>query len=586
MKNWILLIFIFTCSFSIAQSSVLQLFENSTPGMVNTNSKPRLIGKVGSNFMMMDFSLKGTALTIFDSSFQFIKQKEQLSAFYFSRKNIDKDSLRVSWNEFHTDEEWLCLQTFDQNGVGTSTRIATLENKNHRLVNCVSDKRNRYSFFFTSILQDSSNVNIQGVILDYHWQKIKEVSGSFALNMFLERATLPRIDAAGNIHVFVYDKLSNYRISTTLTVNTLLFGENNFRRESFLFDNSKLYDPIFSDDPNTKQLVMNDFFYNGQTKEKKGIVTIRIPYERGLGLNPVFQEIPDSIKSALRSNTKHLRARQSILESVVTIEIFENNTSTFLLTDLLDLPIHQLVRDVEVEPEYRNQIRSKFRNNKGYTGEPYLYPNSYNSSSSNMGNYVRDIVTPAQTVTSINRRTGETSTRTTPAQTVTYVNPSTYNTGGISSPLSSNSPKKINNPFPIPINEKRVVFFVDDKGNLKWHKYLSEEFSPFTFSLESPISYLMENGTDIQFLHYHLTGKALNKSGKPETGKYAMKFSLITISEMGVYQAIVSAVSDEGNLFYKPMQIANGKYLMPYNNVLLGKSGLALLQTENDKPEK
>ncbi len=551
MKPGLLLLCILISVFSSAQLPGIQLFENSNAGMISTRSSPRLIGKVGENYLMMDNSIKGIILTVFDSSFEFVSQRDQPSSFYRANKIIDKDSLHVTWSESHEGEEWLYKQSFDQNGNGSKMRIVKLNNPDHRFMNLAMDRLNKRSFFYTLQVIDSPNVAIKGAILDANWQKIKEVSGTFSLITNLERAPLPMMDADGNIHVFVYDKLSNYRLSAQLTVHSLLFTENNFRKESFQFDHNKLYDPVFADDPETKHWVMHDFFYEGQSKEKKGVITLKIPYERGKELIPVFQDLPDSVQKELRKHTKNLRARQPLSESLLTTSILESNASTVFITDLLDLPSHQLVRDVDVEPEFRNQNRSKYRN----SGPRYMGSSTAQSIGKPVNNGTSGV--------------------------------NILNSGSVGDPNGGRpsffSNSNMGSDFLTPVNEKRVVFYVNAKGSLQWYQYLSEENPGLYFSKEVPVSYPMNNGNERQFLHYHPTGFAKDASGKTDNDQYLMQFSVTHISPAGISYAKKEAACPAGTKFFKPMLLTDGKYLMPYVNVSLGKSGLALLQMGNNK---
>jgi hypothetical protein len=544
--------------FCVAQSTVLQLFENTGFGNATGRANPRLLGKVGSNYLMMDYSRKGTSLTVFDSSFRFLNLTEQIPDFFIAHKNIEHDSLRVTWNESHTDEEWLCLQTFDQNGKCPGIRIVTMDNPEHRFINYVTDKLSRLHLFYSLHISSAQNVILKGMVLDNNWQKLRDISGTFKMNMSLERAPVPMIDVLGNIHVFVYDKLSNYRLSAKLTVNTLLSGEDNFREETFSFDKLKLYDPYFSEDPERKQFLMRDFFYDGQTKEKKGIVTLRIPYERGAGIVSLIQQIPDSVQVLLRSHTKNLRARQPVIESLITTEVFENNAATVFLTDLLDLPIHQLVRDVEVEPEQRNQNRSRYRNS-GPRYSDQQSPSGGNSGTTSQS--WQDRVRQGPTATNLGSSSVEAYSPPPTGSSSRNTNPSIW--------------------FPQPVNEKRLVFFIDSADNIKWYQYLPEEYTTLKFSMESPVSYVMKNESEWQFLHYHDNGFAAGNYSPGDNHPYDMAISLTRISPTGITSLKAKAVCDAGIKFFKPLMLSEGKYLMPYTNVLLKKSGLALLQMQD-----
>ena len=553
-----------------AQSSALQFIENDHQVMMNIRSNPRLIGKIGDHLLMMDQIPQGTNLTVYDSSFHIIKQQKQLLSFYGAHKLILQDSLHVAWSEYHSEEEWLCLQTFDKEANASPVIKNVIDNKEHRFMNLVTDKLNQFYFFYTVTVRDSPNVLLKGVILDAHWNTLKEVSGIFQLSTSLERAPVPIIDAEGNIQVIVYDKLSNFKLSAGLTLHTLLFREDFFRKESFEFDKIKLYDPSIFEDVEKKQLILCDFFYDGQTREKMGLVTIKIPYERGTGLIPFFQEIPDSIKISFRANTSNLRTKQSVLESILKTDTYEHKGTKLVMSDLLDLPIHQLVRDAEVEPEYRSQNRVRYRNDRPI----YFGGNSNSIFNVNSGLGISSNQDPNRaparipTIGSTGTRTPNTTNRGTNSTNAPSINPLP--------PLPANIEYKI---FVPPI-EKRAVFLLDDKGVIKWYQYLPETYVNYRFSLYSPVNFMMRTNQEWQFLHYDESNipDAVNKT--EPTNYNAIRFSLIGISEKGIRTQAIQSTCSVGTRFFKPMMLKENFFVMPFINNALGTSGLALLDME------
>ncbi len=577
--------------FSMAQEPTLQLFESKMQYNYSRLSNPKLLGKVGHNYMITDVSVRGSTLSIFDSSFQFIQQTEQLPVFYRAFKHITGDSLQVSWNEFHTDEEWLCLQSFDQNGKSSPVRKLVINNPQHKLMSLVTDKACQKYFFYTLLANDSPNIVIEGVLLDANWQKLKDISGSFQLHSALEGAPVPIVDVAGNIHLFVYDKLSNYRLSASLTINTLPFRANDFQKEVFRFDNIKVYDPVFSDDTSRQSILMNDFFYDGQTKFKKGIVSIQIPYKRGKGIVSVLKEMPDSIQQKLRSETRNLRARQPLMESVVTTEIFQPGNAVFFLTDLLDLPLHQLVRDTEVEPMARSHNRVRYRYDRpGRIGSTTTRISGAPPSTSQQlaagapifinsnSRVVNPIAGQASTQVLKNTQNAELAPKPQDRSTNTGSEP---NSNGKQSPAVNTG---VVHAIPVSKNEKRAVFFIDDRGQIQWCQYLSPDAASLKFSLDFPYSYPMLEENGGHFLHYDITGikSVLAENGEDEI---LLRFTDTHIRPEGLRQYQADINSERGVKLHWPILLPNGKYLMPYTNMLKGRSGLALLHLKGEMAE-
>ncbi len=579
--------FLYSFCFSIAQDPLLQLFESKILYNNSRLSNPRLLGKVGHNYMMTDMTSRGSTLSVFDSSFQFIQQTEQLPVFYRAFKHITGDSLQVTWNEFHTDEEWLCLQAFDQNGKSSAVRKLVINNPEHKLMSLVTDKDCKKYFFYTLLAKDSPNIVIEGVLLDANWQKLKNITASFQLHTALERAPMPIVDAAGNIQLFVYDKLSNYRLSASLTVNTLPFQSNNFQKEEFRFDIIKIYNPVFSDDPSRQSILMNDFFYDGQSKVKKGIVSIRIPYERGKGIISVLEEMPDSVQQILRGQTQNLRARQPFMESVVTTEIFQQDKTAFFIADLLDLPLHQLVRDMEVEPEARSHNRVRYRYDRpGRIGITTRIGGAPASTSQQLAANAPIVINSNSTV--VSSVAGQSGTQTiqnsqNPELVAKTMDRSANNENSRNNTSKQSPAVNTGVVYAIPVskNEKRVVFYIDNRGQIQWHQYLSPDAASLKFSLDFPYSFPLIEGNDRHFLHYDITGiKSLLPENKED--EILLRFTDTHITSKGLRQYQTNISSERGTKLHRPILLANGKYLMPYTNMLKGKSGLALLHLKEE----
>jgi hypothetical protein len=556
----------FLCSFAftitIAQQPTLRFFEAEQTTPVNYRSEPNLVGKVGSHFMVMDNALFKTKIYLFDSSYQLLKQAEQLDVVYGAKKSIIGDKVKIAWNEHHTDDEWLCLLTLDENGEKVDFKKYEYSNPDRLRLKITSDIQNRYYLFSFIGLEDSLHAVINGVLLDSSWNKIKTISSPFDYDATLERGTVPVVDAAGNIHVFVYDKLSNYRLSTRVTANTIPLDETSITKQRFQLDKVKLYDPYFFDDPQHNRIQLQDFYYNGSTKNKEGLAVIHFPYERNRAISKKLTPMPDSILNSLYKKTKNLKKRQNIMESIITTDVFGNQGASLFQTELIDLPTHQLVKDAEVEPEERKGKRSMYRYNGPY--DDGVRPMSGITQGSNVERWLEDSrvmnaslppgsqrnpVNTASNNSELNRMPSFSSNIGTPPQTT------------VSSP--SESPVAYTE---VPMGpEKKVVFFVNDAGSFKWYRYLPPGFPSFNFSALSPGTYPMKSNKEWQFLHLDQSAIVSRRNDKGIRMQYNT-FSVTHVNDNGLAYKQGSFENEIGTRFFRPVLLKNGEYLMAYMN--------------------
>lgn len=576
MRIIILFLCCFVFTLSNAQQPTLRFFEAALTTPVNYRSEPNLVGKIGSHFMVMDNALLKTKIYLFDSSFQLAKQTEQLDVVYAAKKHIIGDKVKIVWNEHHTGDEWLCLLILDENGDKVDFRKYEYSNPDRLRLKITSDIQNRYYLFSFIGLDDSLHAVINGVLLDSSWNKIKTFACPFEYNAALERGTVPVVDAAGNIHVFVYDKLSNYRLSARVTVNTIPLDESSIRKQSFQLNKAKLYDPYFFDDPQRRQITLQDFYYDGATKNKEGLAVIDFPYERNEAIRRKLTPMPDSVLNGLYKKTKNLKKRQNILESIITTNVFGNQGTSLFQTELLDLPAHQLVRDAEVEPEERKNKRSVYRN----INSPYddgIQPNSGIAPGTNVERWLEDSRVMNTTLAPGSQRNAVNTNN----STILNRLPSFSSNIGAPpvTPVSSPSESPFAN-MEMPTGpEKKVVFFVNDAGLFKWYRYLPPGFPSFNFSNVTPGTYPMKFNNEWQFLHLDQSA-IVSRNDKAIRMQYNT-FSVTHVNDNGLAYSQESFKNEIGTRFFKPILLKNGEYVMAYMNGETGRSGLAVLSIKN-----
>jgi hypothetical protein len=106
------------------------------------------------------------------------------------------------------------------------------------------------------------------------------------------------LDNAGNTHILVYDKYSNYRISTDLTLNSIPFNEEEIVSETFTLQKIKLKTMRVFQNDQSDVLQAEGLYTDGMDKVTSGIYSISFPHERKSELKPRFIPFsPEMIKS-------------------------------------------------------------------------------------------------------------------------------------------------------------------------------------------------------------------------------------------------------------------------------------------------
>ncbi|MES2371750.1 MAG: hypothetical protein V4557_04160 [Bacteroidota bacterium] len=139
---------------------------------------------------------------------------------------------------------------------------------------------------------------IQGSLIGADGEIEKELAYSFRYDR--ERNIEPEtfLDNAGNTHILVYDKYSNYRISTDLTLNSISFNEEEIVSETFTLQKVKLKTMRVFQNDHSNVLQAEGLYTDGMDKVTSGIYSISFPRVRKSELSPRFIPFsPEMIKS-------------------------------------------------------------------------------------------------------------------------------------------------------------------------------------------------------------------------------------------------------------------------------------------------
>lgn len=567
-KPALLLFFQLLAGYGFAQQ--LTVTYQSIP---NTSFRsPVCIGKTNHGFAIIDIvSADSSVLHFIDTNLQLIKTRLLPAAAYEANAFTKNNEVHFIWQQRSGDSTSISLWQVKENGELVMTeRKEAAPGSRHVFQQMASDKKNRYSFFYTFFAGPQQLV-IKGILLDSSLQRIKKVDQSFDFDGNMQRLTQVLPDPGGNLHLVIYDKLTNYRLSAGIQVYTLPYDSENFVTETYRFDKVKFYDLIFFDHPAAEQVQLAGFYYNGATKIKEGLATIGLPYERKLPVTQKFFPLTKEQRNALQEQMQHVRRKNDVMDFVKLKDMIEEDGQVFLSTWILDVPNYLLVKDNEREDAKNTDITKWMRPGKEGTFESRvqgLYPNHFITRSSSATS-----VTNLREVYSL--QPGGNQFLSAPQQPIVQ-NPQAGRPG-----MAGLLPVDLKIRWVRP--QKFAFFSLDPRQDSMWLRILPADFPVTTASYQPwlwdyPIA---ENGR-LSFIHKNPSAEIAAISPVPG-GKNSNDVSWVRVGADGTLITTLSPQVTNGHLFSKPFRIQGGKYLSFYRQTATAQSGIATIEMKEEK---
>jgi hypothetical protein len=351
-KIGILLAFLSAITTGITQKVDMHLFELNDLRF----SRPTILGKVGTHYMVYDEAKGWPALLYtFDSSFrlsntteQFINSKRiQFKAsdtyLYLIWQSQVRDSLIFS---AHRINEQGNLDLFIRNSYffpGYSHAEAP---------SLVTDIRNNYFLLYALETDPAKGTYLRTVLLDSASNERRSGIYPVPIDRTFQSMSPPMIDASGNIHFAVYDKLSSYHISTTLTAYTIPIQKDSLISISTQIDKRKFFGFNYYDDTATQQVKLLGYYYDGHDKIKKGITSLYIPYSgSGQKIREQYYPFPPELSGILHNSIRHARKKDDPADYLAIRDIYERNDRIFVGNWLMDMPNYTLRKDGDIGKE-------------------------------------------------------------------------------------------------------------------------------------------------------------------------------------------------------------------------------------------
>ena len=554
-------------SFLFAQKVDMQLFSTKDISFV----KPRLIGKTGSHYMVYD-AVSGwpSAVYTFDSSFKWVNTTKQyistpLVSFHVSGTNVfftwksqkrDSATFSASVLDEYGNERWFNQHTvYYPAAAAFPPKLATDVNKKF--------------FVYYSVVADSSDANyVRAVMLDTNWNVVK--SGFYPVHYDRKATVLTpvMVDVNGDMHFATYDRLGSYRLSSILTMHTIPLdgpGKDSLLTQRMGIDKVKFFDLSFVDDTVQQAVKLVGYYYDGQEKLKRGIASLRFPYERPKPVTASYYPFPANFENDLRKSLTYLHKKENPGDNLRIKDVFEYKGKLYVSNWLVDMPRYQMKLDKDLDREFINTMKDSRVYSSGSSGvSPSLdgwLRNSVNFNRSTTAPLVIDPRNPGVLVG--------------PGYVPVFTSP----IGGPASDMSldrvyTNMATHLDPSIMRQMENREVgkmlYFSIDEQGTFQ------NQLVPYMSSFMSAgglNNYPLLSDGQLYFLNDIVRDIGTKK--KPSIVK---QVEIVQYNSRGEAGKIGSFDADLLATFYSPAIIAPGKYIGLYQNKKSGENGLALWQ--------
>jgi hypothetical protein len=562
-----------------AQKADMQLFASKELSFV----QPTFIGKVGSHYMVYD-ELSGwpSAIYTFDSAFHLVNRTLEYISAPRIKFHISGNAVSITWKKQDRDTLSVSIARLDEKGneLWFNRSKYYFSPRNSSPADLVTDVHGKYFLYYSLYTDPQNNDHLRAVLLDSAWNELK--NGLYPLNYDSKLYTLAPllVDASGNIHMAVYDKLGNYHLSSTLTMHTIPLKKDTLLSESFGLDKTKFYELTLTDDTAGQKVKLLGFYYDGQEKTKKGVADLRLPYERKNLITSEFHPFPEDFADALRSNLRYGRKQDDPTDNISMKEIFEKDGRLFVSTWLVDMPHYQLQleKDMDKDEPVKQKKQPKKEENEYHppTDNPAL--NGWLNNSANF-NATRPVPLTVNPTTAGMQSSGSTSAVYGSMGQLSQFGSSSYGQGAVNNDPLFKRIAKEHRKLGQSLNAKKIVYFsVDEKSNYEY------QVVPNTVSYNPGMTRL-QNEPMVYNGQLFFLNDAVAKVAPKQTVAPHKIISVAKYNGAGVADPLSVFNLSNSYTFSKPIEVDPGRYVSAYYNRYANESGIAMWRLERG-PEK
>lgn len=310
-----------------AQDQRFRFFPINRPGILREG----FAGQLGKHFLFVEEGgIKGARLYLHDTAANSGKEYEYLFPTSINAIHI-QDTAAIVFSLTGSNPVILHLLEINEEGKELRRKDIHLPLVRGGVKLISSDNRQSH-LLYQLVKKQGDSLLLQGVIINRDWAIQKTLSYGLAHNTEMDAEPEVFLDNMANTHVVVYDKFSNYRISTDLTLNTVPAAEETMISETFSFQKVKLKTMKIFQNNECNCIQSEGMYAEGQGKKNRGIYSIAFPPGRQNQLAPRFIPFTEEM---IRNFRKGFSATDEMVQNSLQLhDILYSDSGSFVLLRL------------------------------------------------------------------------------------------------------------------------------------------------------------------------------------------------------------------------------------------------------------
>jgi hypothetical protein len=262
-------------------------FHNLPDSVINN---PSFVAAFGNRLLFLELgTFNSVTLCSFNQEMQLLEKKKMPQEFLRSRYHLMKtdSSLQFLFYFRFNDSMYMNLLEMDQalNLKPIKRSGFPLPDLRRSRYDLVTNEQQNYFLFYHVWVYNQDSAFLFGHLTNRNLDLKKEIAYTFSFKQELDTVSNLLLDSYGNIHLLVYDKPMNYRLSSNLNIHTVPFDSDEMITESFAFQKKKILGLLPLENRDKKQIQLGGLFLEGHLKNTEGVMHISMPVTRGNGLD-------------------------------------------------------------------------------------------------------------------------------------------------------------------------------------------------------------------------------------------------------------------------------------------------------------
>ncbi len=283
----LILILTATCYFPTRAQVPVASFHNLSDSVI---INPSFIAAFDNKLLFLEVgNFNAVSLCSFNQEMQLLEKKKMPQEFLRSRYLLMRtdSSLQFLFYFRYNDSMHMNLLEMDQalNLKPIKRAGFSLPDLRRSRYDLVTNEQQNYLLFYHVWVYNQDSAFLFGHLTNRNLDLKKEIAYTFSFKQELDTVSNLLVDSYGNIHLLVYDKPMNYRLSSSLSIHTVPFDSDEMVTESFAFQKKKILGLLPLENTDKKQIQLGGLFLEGHLKNTEGVMYISMPVTRGNGMD-------------------------------------------------------------------------------------------------------------------------------------------------------------------------------------------------------------------------------------------------------------------------------------------------------------